>query len=678
MPPTSFKFNKAGRETRRHTFTDQPTWLTLETKIAVLFDIPPGMVAVGYVDNDGDNVIVSTQDELQDYFANVHTPGESVKFTVVDLRELRSARGETSGMTDEFDTGSGLPTMGPTMVFDVDDDWQRVPGIPNIFAVHSQDDLESEGHAFVETVDSSVSGSKKPSEHSASEQSSLSSLSHPSTERGKGKEREPMSEQSKSTSIASIIENDSPRKPAVHVFDVSDAGGLSPRIGSTTMRSPILEPFGASSRTYFSSLVFHMVADPTHVCTKEIPVQPRYSAFGGGAAEPFSPLGPRSPIYAADLAEQAKPLPKTPSSRPVSFHPLSTTHSAQTTPRQPTVPDLADPPLAATGEGPPVTAIPNSAPSFANDVANLLDSLTAAFAAHPELSEGLRNIVRNTAQGVYFPVGRERVASAAENMRMAAENTSGRIARAVENLGTTSEQEAGRRIAQSLEGVFRIIGELSTGISSLSTTAPGGQEVPPPPPPPEAQGQMMPGGWPGMRIPPPPPPPNSFYGGPPPPPHRFGYGMGRFARYGRPPHMRPSFSGGPGHPFAPPPGPPPPGPPPPPIGSRVPGENGFSGLDRPVPWGVDRPVDPPQRSASWSAGRTGYAPAYYGEPTYDMYGDAYAPTLDAHESKAQLEAAKALYKAEKERFRQIKDERRRLRQEAQERRAEEGNVPRPE
>lgn len=295
--------------------------------------------------------------------------------------------------------------------------------------------------------------------------------------------------------------------------------------------------------------------------------------------------------------------------------------------------------------------------SFITDVANLMDSLTAAFTAHPELSEGLRNIVRGATSGAYWSVERERAANAAENIRRAAEETSQRATQAADDARYNAEQ----RIAQSLAGVFKVIGELSGGLTGLSseesTTAAYANNRPSVSPPPGHHG------W-GHMFPPPPPPP---FGHPVPPP--FGPAPPLVPP---PPHiLYPSIGFG-----APPPQPPHS------VGHTI--GNTHRSMDsdlhdpphlRTRPWSVRyaAPRDSPQRSNSWSVGpATGNTTA-----TSQMF--PYAPPetsaeneLNAFERKARLDAAKQYYRQQKEEFRKEKERRRQLRLEQAEKRAEEG------
>ncbi|KZT72437.1 hypothetical protein DAEQUDRAFT_755245 [Daedalea quercina L-15889] len=76
--------------TRVAVFTAIPTWDDLAVHIKSYFDIPEDFVAVAYVDFDGDQVIVSSQDELREFFATLPKDNKptTLMFTVRDMRNL--------------------------------------------------------------------------------------------------------------------------------------------------------------------------------------------------------------------------------------------------------------------------------------------------------------------------------------------------------------------------------------------------------------------------------------------------------------------------------------------------------------------------------------------------------------------------------------------------------------
>ncbi|KAJ7631061.1 hypothetical protein FB45DRAFT_1058943 [Roridomyces roridus] len=194
--------------------------------------------------------------------------------------------------------------------------------------------------------------------------------------------------------------------------------------------------------------------------------------------------------------------------------------------------DVDDPPLPTIE---PATA---PQPSIANDVATLLTTLTNVMSSHPELSEGLRNIVQNATNGTYWNVHRVAVSQAAGEFMQATGD-------AAEDLRRRGEDEAGRRVAEALTGMLRTFsqvlgpGETTAADEPVRTSTPTadpspfwqgprrdpgghhgghwGRPVPPPPPPPPfpAFASVPPSFWPRFGPPPPPGPPPRV----PPPPH---------------------------------------------------------------------------------------------------------------------------------------------------------------
>ena len=102
---TLFKFTKPPDGlTRRVMFYKQPTWDELADKLQNLYSIPKDNVGVSYVDADGDEVTLSSQDELQDFYQlnlqAVRGFGQSgdamkaVRFTVHDLSIVRDSNSD--------------------------------------------------------------------------------------------------------------------------------------------------------------------------------------------------------------------------------------------------------------------------------------------------------------------------------------------------------------------------------------------------------------------------------------------------------------------------------------------------------------------------------------------------------------------------------------------------------
>ncbi len=90
-------------------------------------------------------------------------------------------------------------------------------------------------------------------------------------------------------------------------------------------------------------------------------------------------------------------------------------------------------------------------PSLTHDIASLIDAFSDAFVAHPELSEGFRNLVRNAADGRYWTAHREALHQAATEytqvaqteLQKAEEEAASRVSYAVAHLARTVAQAAG-------------------------------------------------------------------------------------------------------------------------------------------------------------------------------------------------------------------------------------------
>ena len=230
------KVARPGGETRVISFPSQPSWLDVQAKVASYFNIPQSAVAVSYEDSDGDVVTMSSQEELQDYFHSCYKIGQTGKLTVVDRSNSpRSVhKGKSTFVEDVADeVEEGIPTMGPTMFIEVGDGgWQRLPRIPEIFEIQEEDDhVNSNDHAFVEVVDSDGETPKKDDKEESPERTSNNDIAA-RQDRHKGKEKASLlSEATRSTSSASVINDNFPTKPSIHVYDVSNHG-RSPRDAS--------------------------------------------------------------------------------------------------------------------------------------------------------------------------------------------------------------------------------------------------------------------------------------------------------------------------------------------------------------------------------------------------------------------------------------------------------------
>jgi len=452
---TQFKLSKQGGLTRRLAFQDRPSWTVLSSKIGTMYGIAIYNVGVSYIDQDGDEVTLSSEEELQDYYSTLDARDDSitVKLEVQDLSSLRStyftpshpnttSTPQQSHLRNTFGEAELLP-----FVFEIDDEWERLPR-NGIFGPESP-------HAFVEVLDSDVSVSKKSD--NADEEScagdttrSDATFTMHTSRVDKGKARDAMrpTVEDEISSTDSVLGDDAPSKPDVHVYDLSHS-------------------------------------DKT-------------SIFGGK---------PRSIVPASGTATPAQAQ-----STPI--------NSSQVLPEVAPIKDsnaVIDDPAVPTVEG----STTNDA-SLTHDVAAFLTTVSGIISSHPELSEGIRNIVSNATNGAYWAAHREALSRAAENIQQETGRTVEEIRRV--------EEEAGVRVADALGSVFRAFSEAVR--ATESPQPPVAQDRPrspepihsfdlrdfspqrhPPPPPGHFPHPPSPGHFSHHHHhhhPPPPPPPGNF------------------------------------------------------------------------------------------------------------------------------------------------------------------------
>ncbi|KAJ3750763.1 hypothetical protein DFH05DRAFT_1387853 [Lentinula detonsa] len=220
---THFKLKLTGGPTRRLSFTDEPTWSLLAERIAGLFDIPADSVAVAYIDSEDDEVTLSTQEELQDFYQTSYKPGDVVKFAVEDLRIPRR-RARLSPTTPPGpnlrNTFGG--SMSEGLPFNIDEDWQHLPPEHGGFFLGGNAGREDSSlHAFVEELESgasTISGAQHDETTSISDSDShVSTVIPPRVDKGKGKARD-----LDASSTASLLEEKTFEKPDIHVYDVKN------------------------------------------------------------------------------------------------------------------------------------------------------------------------------------------------------------------------------------------------------------------------------------------------------------------------------------------------------------------------------------------------------------------------------------------------------------------------
>ena len=214
--PAQFKFSKDGI-TRRVAFTQSPSWLEIASKLESLYSIPVEHIGVSYTDDDGDEVTLSSQEELEDYYRADSNPPLR-RLSVVDLSVIRSFEDkplpDTPSISHRLRETPSNNTFG-TVPFHqdaVEDDWQRIPGFNPFYSGEISSGSGNELQFAQTGGHSSVRSTMTRDAPAADSGASTPTLGT------KGKGRDPES----TSSTDSVLGNDTPKKPPVHVYDVFD------------------------------------------------------------------------------------------------------------------------------------------------------------------------------------------------------------------------------------------------------------------------------------------------------------------------------------------------------------------------------------------------------------------------------------------------------------------------
>ncbi|KZT02427.1 uncharacterized protein LAESUDRAFT_661811 [Laetiporus sulphureus 93-53] len=394
---------------RKITFDTPPSWTTLAAKIEALYHITQADVAVSYLDADGDEITLSSESELQEYYRTLPpgAPGESkvAKLTVRDLGAERNKPLPSTPPTGSSNLHGGFRnTFGVPMMFDVEEEeeWQRVPqALSSLFGVGRDESVGSGPHAFVETIDSEIGGSQAQEQDrddivdaiTIPDSELTETTPAPTQDKDKGKARANSSQES-------VIGSQTPDKYPIHVVDLN-------------------------------------AMDIDDILEK----------------------GRTSPISRSEPVPGQAPRASTASSSTVS-------DSEAPEPPLPDLENLGNPMSSATSRAPSATV------SLTNDVANLFSTLSAVIASHPELSEGVRNLVRNAANGTYWQAHRQAVSRATDDLRRTAEASSADAVRIASEARRAAEEAAGRRVAEAIANVVRAIGDVAGTTANPSDAAP--------------------------------------------------------------------------------------------------------------------------------------------------------------------------------------------------------------
>jgi hypothetical protein len=230
--------------TRRVSFPTRPSWIELAAKIQALYYIPFGQFGASYVDSDGDEVTLSSEEELREFYDTVDTGQGSqlIKFRLVKLSSTRA-----SELTTEARTSPPLRnTFGEPspIIFEVDQDWERLP-LGGLYVPSLDREVDSP-HAFVEVMDDEVE----------KEDGSGAGVESPPTggaNTGKTRDLRTFVEDDISSSTSMIAE-ETPTKPPIHV----QVHGLRP-MDSNTFGSPP----DASTPAQESAIPATLSGDPT-------------------------------------------------------------------------------------------------------------------------------------------------------------------------------------------------------------------------------------------------------------------------------------------------------------------------------------------------------------------------------------------------------------------------------
>lgn len=348
MLPVHFKLKHNGY-TRRVTFQERPKWDALASKLQTFYNIPLDKVGVSYFDSDDDEITVSSNEELEDFYQSSTLSGDAFKLNVLDLSLAKDNPSPTISRNDSGQNNFEL----------LDPDWHPIP--PFFADVFIPKPHRSDGpHAFVEIVNSDASLLDKDVDDGSED--GHSTVQGPITDKGKHKVSS-----FGAASVTSLVAEEAAQKYPIHVMDHSSA--------TKSTKKP---------------------KDPIVPASEPLPVQ-------------------STPKVQAQKVDEIKEASST----------------------QPDV-LMDDPPLPIFEEHPPSGV----SPTLYHDVATLFSTLSQVFSSHPELSEGVRNIVHKTTTGEYWRAHREFLSETAEG------------------LVQTSEAEARRIEAEAAQGISDALGNM--------------------------------------------------------------------------------------------------------------------------------------------------------------------------------------------------------------------------
>jgi len=270
MPPIYFKLKYNGL-TRRVAFQELPNWLDLAAKLHTLYNLPPDKVGVTYIDNDNDEITVSSNEELQDFYQASSQAGDVFKLSILDLSlpgDSPSPKRNTVGL-DNFDIVE--PGWHPFTLADI---------------LLSKDNISEGPHAFVEVLNSDSSHIEKDLEDLESEDG------HSTVQgqfRDKGKQRVSAFG---AASVASLVNEEPGEKLPIHIFDHGVVSGTSSSADPKDQADPKEQtPIQSTPKVQAQKLSEHK--EPKSSATLEDPPLPTF--------DEHAPTNPSPNLY-QDLA----------------------------------------------------------------------------------------------------------------------------------------------------------------------------------------------------------------------------------------------------------------------------------------------------------------------------------------------------------------------------------------
>jgi hypothetical protein len=225
MGPVHFKLSMSDGLTRRISFHTRPSWSELATRIQSFCNIPRNRLAMSYLDSDGDEVTLSSEEELRDFYdSNVDNAiqgNQLIRFHVVELGSLRDTDNFMEPISPQ--PSSTRNTFGrPTPFVFVDHDHPPFGPFGDLFIPSPLDHEVDSPHAFVEVVDDDGEKERNFSEVG---------------DKGKARDLRPSVSDDISSS-GSVIADETPRKPPIHVqvhgLRPMDSGTFGPPPATST------------------------------------------------------------------------------------------------------------------------------------------------------------------------------------------------------------------------------------------------------------------------------------------------------------------------------------------------------------------------------------------------------------------------------------------------------------